>query len=130
MERRAVQRTRAEVLVECHVRGRTELVETYDISTDGCMLQASRAFFCEVGDEIEIAIRGIELKGRVVWVRNRNAGVQFAGSTSLGTLAAIVAGDQLAKCLAVSSTVQAKARRVELAFYGLLALASTLLLLQ
>ena len=128
MERRAVQRTRAAALVECRVRGRSELAETYDISTDGCMLQASNGF-CDAGDEIELAVGGALLRGTVVWVKHRNAGVQFAGRVSADTLAAIVAADEQPRSLALASTAQPTARRMQLAIYGVLALASTLLLL-
>jgi hypothetical protein len=71
-----------------------ELAETYDISTDGCMLQGS-SDFCNAGDDIELTFSGLTVGGRVVWVKHRNAGVQFAPEVSADTIAAILGGNAL-----------------------------------
>ena len=128
MERRAVERTKARVLVACRVNGRSELAETYDISTDGCMLEASNGY-CEPGDEIELTFGLTLLRGRVVWVKHRNAGVQFAARVSADTIKAIIATDELQRLPVLVIQREHFARRLQLAVYAALACSSTLLLL-
>lgn len=93
------------------------------------MLQGSNGF-CDLGDEIEMAIGANRLKGWVVWAKHRNAGVQFSGSASADTIAAILSADELTETLALRSMAQSTARRLQWAVYGLLVLSSLLLLLQ
>lgn len=112
----------------CRVRNRTELALTYDISTDGCMLQATNGF-CDAGDPVELILCGVALRGQVVWVKHRNAGVQFAERTAEKTIAAILAaGEPTAMSSTVECRLQGQVSRLHLAVYGMLAISSFLLL--
>jgi hypothetical protein len=131
MERRAVERTKAEIAVSCRIRDRIEQTLTYDISSDGCMLEASNGF-CEAGDEIELRFSAATLRGRVVWVKHRNAGVQFDSRAPAEKVAQILAGGRVS--LAAHGrgglSLSEIASYLQLACFGLLATFSAILLVR
>ena len=94
VERRATERFRIEAPVEVSVRGRSESVIAYDLSIDGCMIEASSGSV-EAGDAIALAVpKGISAEGTIVWTKHRNAGVRFAAGMRL------VAVERIAKACA------------------------------
>ena len=77
MERRKVRRIKATASVGYSVGGTERPALTYDLSTCGCMLQSADSCL-SVGERVELDFgEGLFLKGHIVWVRRRNAGVQF-----------------------------------------------------
>ena len=111
----------------CRVRARTELALTYDISTDGCMLQASRGF-CQTGDMVELTIGGHLFRGRVVWTKHRNAGVQFAQRAAETTLDAVLAMGESMPASLNGGRPHERVSRLHQAIYGILVISSALLL--
>lgn len=86
VERRAAERLRIEAAVEFSVRGRTEPAIAYDLSIDGCMIEASNGIV-EAGDTVALAFpNGISAEGNIVWTRHRNAGVQFTPGMPLAAV--------------------------------------------
>lgn len=82
MERRRIKRIKATASVGCIVDGAKRQAFTYDLSAHGCMLQASGEFL-SVGDDVGLSFgEDLLVKGKVVWVNHRNAGVQFAAPLS------------------------------------------------
>lgn len=118
MERRAVERSKAELAVRCRVRDEVEHALTYDISTDGCMLQTSNGF-CAAGDAVELGFGALTLRGRVVWAKHRNAGVQFAGRTSSATIASIMSADKFHASTLASKAQAATTRFASASYVGL-----------
>ena len=129
MERRAVERIKSEIAVLCRSRGRIEPALTYDISTDGCMLEASNGF-CEAGDAIELSFRAATLRGRVVWVKHRNAGVQFDGRAPAERIVQILAEGRIPPAASGRNGFDLRevATSLQLACYGLLTTFSAVLL--
>ena len=83
MERRKFKRIRATVSVGYSAAGSIQSALTYDLSSHGCMIQ-SKAGLLETGEELELNFgEGLVVKGCVVWVRQRNAGIQFAAPLSI-----------------------------------------------
>ena len=77
-DRRRSDRIPIRVEVACRVKGREGPATVYDVSVDGCMLETSPGFTSE-GDTIVIKFRSeLHVPGTVIWVKERNAGVQFA----------------------------------------------------
>lgn len=91
------------------------------------MLQASRGF-CESGDMVELTIGGHLLRGRVVWVKHRNAGVQFAQRAAEATLDAVLAMGELIPASVNDGRAREPVSRLHQAIYGILAITSALLL--
>jgi hypothetical protein len=86
MERRKFKRIRATVSLEYSAAGSMQSALTYDLSTHGCLIQ-TQAGLLQAGDELELTFgEDLAVKSRVVWVRQRNAGIQF--ETPLSVLAA------------------------------------------
>jgi hypothetical protein len=83
MERRKFKRIRATASVGYSVAGAARPALTYDLSTHGCMIQSEPGLL-ETGEELELNFgEGLFVKGRVVWVRQRNAGIQFEAPLSV-----------------------------------------------
>jgi hypothetical protein len=83
MERRKFKRIRATASVGYSVAGTVCPAFTFDLSTHGCLIH-SDAGLLEAGDELELNFGdGILVIGRVVWVRKRNAGIQFYAPLSV-----------------------------------------------
>lgn len=77
MARREAERFTARARAHCNVGRRREHAIIYDVSTAGCMLQTC-AGFARSGARITLTLdHHTEIHGRVVWAKNRNAGVQF-----------------------------------------------------
>jgi len=82
LERRVAERFRIEAAVEFSVFDRSETAIAYDLSTDGCMLEASNGVV-EAGDAVALTFpNGISAEGTIIWTKHRNAGVQFASGMS------------------------------------------------
>ena len=78
LERRAAERLKIQAVVDLSVGERSARAMAYDLSTDGCMLEAEKILL-EAGSTVALAFRnGISASGKVVWTKHRNAGVQFA----------------------------------------------------
>lgn len=78
MERRLDPRAEVVGRVECRVGARSEPAITYDLSSDGCLLQCPLGFV-EPGDDIEMRFpHGILIQGQVIWRMRLNAGVKFS----------------------------------------------------
>jgi hypothetical protein len=89
-DRRAAERIQIVAAVECSSGGQREIATAYDISTDGCLLQASLGLLAD-GDCVRLRFgHGQTAEGHVAWTRNRNAGVQFAVPLSRAAVATIV----------------------------------------
>ena len=83
MERRKFKRIRATVPLGYSAAGSMQSALTYDLSTHGCMIQ-TQAGLLQAGDELELIFdEDLAVKSRVVWVRQRNAGVQFDAPLSV-----------------------------------------------
>jgi hypothetical protein len=77
LERRSAERFQILAAVSCSVAGRSEQAVAYDLSSDGCMIEAPRGF-CQPGDDIALTFPGIaSATGKVIWTKHRNAGLQF-----------------------------------------------------
>ena len=77
-ERRASDRALADIKANVRARGSKLRVraEVVDVSTDGCRILATDYF---KGDEVLIALAHLApIAGRICWVRDGAAGVQFA----------------------------------------------------
>jgi hypothetical protein len=87
LERRAAERLKIQAVVDLSVGERLERVMAYDLSTDGCMLQADNAIL-HADDSVALSFPdGSSALGRVVWTKHRNAGVQFAEPMPLSAVA-------------------------------------------
>ena len=94
VERRAAERLRIYAAIEISVRGCPAPAIAYDLSIDGCMIEASNGIV-EAGDTIVLAFpNGISAEGTIVWTKHRNAGVRFAAGMRL------VAVERIAKACA------------------------------
>ncbi len=77
MERRSAERIKAALPVVCRVRGSLSYGLTYDISTDGCMLQACDGLVSS-GEDVQLSFADLtNVAATVVWTKHRNAGVRF-----------------------------------------------------
>ena len=89
VERRAAERLQVQAVVDLSVGYRSERVVAYDLSTDGCMIEAS-AGLLQAGASIALTFsNGISASGRVVWTKHLNAGVQFAERMPLSAVSRI-----------------------------------------
>ena len=77
-ERRSTERLEVQAAITCKVRARSLNGVAYDFSTDGCMIEVA-SVPPKAGDPIVLCFPGqVSIEGKVVWVRHRNAGIQFA----------------------------------------------------
>lgn len=77
MERRAVKRVQTQAMVECLSGGRRQPATVYNLSTDGCMIEAPRGFL-ESGDGIMLHFSNrLAVEGQVAWRDGGQAGVHF-----------------------------------------------------
>ena len=90
MERRKFKRIRATASVGYSVAGTALPALTYDLSAHGCMMQVE-AGSLDKGEKLELSF-GDELlvKGRVVWVRKRNVGIEFDAPLSVHAVKTIL----------------------------------------
>jgi hypothetical protein len=89
-ERRAVTRFEIMAAVTCDVGSRLFDALSYDLSTDGCMIQCPNASLSN-GELIKLCFPGQEpVEGRVAWAKHRNAGVQFSQRLEGAILSQIV----------------------------------------
>jgi hypothetical protein len=103
VERRKTTRFTSRVAISCSSGQRRESAIAYDLSTDGCLLQTSAAFV-HPGDVVRLNVPGEKtLSGRVVWTKNRNAGVQFDTPLSRSSVARL-ASDAESICLQPSGS--------------------------
>jgi hypothetical protein len=78
VERRSSARTEIVAVVECQAGPKSDRTIAYDLSPNGCLLQCANGFV-ETGDLIEMSWPGaVTTRGRVAWVKDLNAGVQFS----------------------------------------------------
>ena len=77
-ERRKIQRERIVAQVAYRSGWKSDQAFVYDLSTNGCMLEAS-AGFVEPGDTILVRFTSrVAVEGKVIWHERRNAGIEFA----------------------------------------------------
>src|SRR5688572_9358296 len=89
LERRAAERLKIQAVVDLSVGERSARATAYDLSTDGCMLEAQKDLL-EAGSDVALTFpNGFSASGKVVWTKHRNAGVQFAQRMPLSAVSRI-----------------------------------------
>jgi hypothetical protein len=77
VERRKATRFKIDSPARLRAHGRTDVVSAYDLSRDGCLLQAAQSSL-SVGHRVSVVFRGHRpIEGTIIWTKHRNAGVQF-----------------------------------------------------
>jgi hypothetical protein len=92
LERRAAERLKIQAVVDLRFGEHSERVMAYDLSTDGCMLEADKAALHADADVALTFPNGVSASGRVVWTKHRNTGVQFAEPMPFSAVARIAKG--------------------------------------
>lgn len=80
MRYRRYERIVIEKEVECEIEGVRDYVFLYNLSVGGCMIEVDSPT-AHIGSTVSIDLAGIaEVEGRIVWRKERNAGVEFNGT--------------------------------------------------
>jgi hypothetical protein len=79
VDQRASERFVVDLTAEGTLAGRSVRVCVYDLSMDGCMVEAQAPPLPEQGQAIELTFPdGFNVSGKLAWTMGKNAGVQFA----------------------------------------------------
>jgi hypothetical protein len=78
MDERATKRVAVDLALEAGLEGVSLRVQVYDLSMDGCSIEAEAIDLPEPGSPITLRFADdCNLAGTLTWVKTRNGGVQF-----------------------------------------------------
>ena len=79
MDQRASERYVVDLELKGTLEARKLRACVYDLSMDGCMIEAEGTPLPERGQSLQLIFpQGIKVAGTLAWASNRNAGVQFS----------------------------------------------------
>jgi len=78
MDERRAKRVVVDLKLDAQVEGAIVRVHVYDLSMDGCSIEAESTDFPSSGASVTLRfLSDVEVKGTLAWVRSRNGGVHF-----------------------------------------------------
>jgi hypothetical protein len=93
MERRANLRSAFMAHIEGRLDGAPLRLFAYDLSMDGCMVETEDIRLAE-GAVVELVLDpATTVSAKVIWRKNRNAGLKFEAKLEPGLVAALVSGN-------------------------------------